>query len=237
MSAAVRPRGHTATMSHRAVTPPGDLNFFPTPPWAGRAGAELVKRLDPGACSAWEPACGQGHMAEPLADYFDRVWASDVFGYGYGSVLDFLSAEADRAAGMSPDWIITNPPFDHIEAFITLALRRARRGVAMLMRTTVREGQGRYRRLWSTHPVSVIAPFADRVPMFKHRFDPAGSTAAAYGWFVWLKPETGSPLIDLAEAARRLTGEPSAAVEMIIPPGVRERLTLRRDLERFRGRG
>jgi hypothetical protein len=34
--------------------------------------------------SAWEPAAGEGHMAEVLMEYFQQVRASDVFDYGCG---------------------------------------------------------------------------------------------------------------------------------------------------------
>ena len=65
------------------------LDYFPTPPWAARAGAELVQRLDPLAKTVWEPACGEGHMAGPLAEYFS-VCASDIHPHGFGLVEETL---------------------------------------------------------------------------------------------------------------------------------------------------
>ena len=59
----MKPSGHTSVMSSRAATAPGELDYFPTPPWAARAGGELIKQIDPAAGSCWEPACGEGHMA------------------------------------------------------------------------------------------------------------------------------------------------------------------------------
>jgi hypothetical protein len=73
MSGPSLPFGGNAVMSSRVATAPDELDYFPTPPWAARAGAELIKRLDPAARSCWEPACGQGHMAHGLADYFAEV--------------------------------------------------------------------------------------------------------------------------------------------------------------------
>ena len=52
-----------------------------------RAGQDLA------SMSVWEPACGRGHMARPLADYFGTVYVSDIHPYGYGEVCDFLSEE------------------------------------------------------------------------------------------------------------------------------------------------
>lgn len=73
--------GHTAVMAQRAPRQVASddarrrlwrqLDFYPTPPWAARAGAELISEIDPEAKTVWEPACGQGHMAEPLGEYFD----------------------------------------------------------------------------------------------------------------------------------------------------------------------
>jgi hypothetical protein len=46
--------------------------------------------------SVWEPACGEGHMAKVLKEYFGRLDASDIYPYGYGEVLDFLIPQAVR---------------------------------------------------------------------------------------------------------------------------------------------
>ena len=84
--------GARAVMGSRQE-PDDSLDYFPTPPWATRTLVEIVlpqvginaKQLG----YVWEPACGEGHMAEVLAEYTD-VSASDVFDYGYGTVEDFL---------------------------------------------------------------------------------------------------------------------------------------------------
>src|SRR4030081_883846 len=76
--------------------------------------------------------CGSGHMAKVLSEYFGKVKAADIHPYGYGDVHDFL-ATPHETNGF--DWVITNPPFRLGEAFALLALRLARRGVAMLTRT------------------------------------------------------------------------------------------------------
>ena len=66
----------TAVMARRHE-PPDSLDYFPTPPWATRA---LCEHLDHwgkiGPESAWDPACGEGHITRPLAEYFARVEAS-----------------------------------------------------------------------------------------------------------------------------------------------------------------
>ena len=82
LNSAMRPSGHTAVMAQRARVDPDDLDFFPTPPWAARAGGVLIKTLDPLAVTCWEPACGGGHMALPLSEYFDDVSISDIHDHG-----------------------------------------------------------------------------------------------------------------------------------------------------------
>jgi len=85
------PNGARCIMNSR-VQPRKDVDFSPTPPWATRA---LMEHVMPALGvrdfhSAWEPACGEGHMAEPLREYFTEVMATDVMDYGYGAVRDFL---------------------------------------------------------------------------------------------------------------------------------------------------
>jgi hypothetical protein len=165
------------------------LDNFPTPRWAVRAlvehviGAEHVRGL-----SCWEPACGQGHTASALAEYFRSVQASDVHDYGFGEVQDFLADGLFTPEPRAVDWIVTNPPFKLCEQFILKALGQARHGVAMLTRTTFLESVGRYERLFLPYPPTIFAPFVERVPMVKDRIDPNASTATAYCWLCWIKP-------------------------------------------------
>ena len=153
---------------------------FPTPPWAARALFEhvLVKNeLKNLRCI--EPACGRGFMSEVLKEYFLEVHASDICDYGYGKVEDFLMIDAANA-----DWIITNPPFNLAEEFVTNALSQARFGVAILVRTGFLEGIGRHKRLFSRFPPTFLAQFVERVPIVRGRIDPKASSATSYAWFV-----------------------------------------------------
>src|SRR5512139_3378784 len=93
----------------------GAKDFYPTPPWATRALFEDV--LYTSMSEIWEPACGNGMMAEVLKDYCNRIVATDIHDYGYGKVEDFLTSER-RAS-----WIITNPPFSLALEFAQHALK------------------------------------------------------------------------------------------------------------------
>src|SRR5438034_1257552 len=138
-----------AVMSQR-VEPNDSLDDFPTPPWATRALIEHVigpARLASQICL--EPACGAGHMAKVLKEYFGEVRSSDAHGYGYGTVRDYLSFPYEAKA---VDWVITNPPFRLAEEFVLRSLDVARAGAAMLVRTVFLESVGRYERLFNINP-------------------------------------------------------------------------------------
>jgi hypothetical protein len=163
--------------------PPDSLDDFPTPPWATRALCEyVIKDCLPFAGTCLEPACGRGYMAEALKDYFGKVRASDVFDYGYGKQYDF----AERT--MQHDWVITNPPFRLAEDLVLHSFDLAIQGVAILARTSFLESVHRYNAIYNNQPPAIVAQFVERVPMFKGRLDPHGSTATSYAWFVWLAP-------------------------------------------------
>lgn len=174
-----------AVMAQRAEAR-DSLDDFPTPPWATRALLEhIIERDTKGrGLSVLEPACGRGHMAQALSEYFDTVHASDIHDYGYrfGHQADFLSSvySTDRF-----DWIITNPPFRLAEDFIHRALPLAKRGVAVLVRTVFIESVGRFDRIFRERPPTKFAQFTERVPMVKGRVDKKASTATGYAWVVW----------------------------------------------------
>ena len=163
--------------------PADSLDYFPTPPWAARALCEQLGGRDRlRDLAAWEPACGDGHMARPLAEYFEAVFASDVHPYGFGHVLDFLFPAPPPVAA---DWIITNPPFRLAAEFVHRAAGIARQGIATLVRTAFLEGIDRHASLFSVHRPWLVLQFTERVPMVKGKVDPEASSATAYCWIVW----------------------------------------------------
>ena len=180
-----------AVMSQRAE-PRHSLDDFPTPPWATRAFVESVL-LDDGTDSlgrVLEPACGRGHMAAALSEYSQEVISIDIHPYGYGSICDYLKKPIEIGEF---DWVITNPPFRLAEEFILKSIPVARQGVAMLVRTVFIESIGRFERLFSQHPPSVVAQYVERVPMVKGRLDRKASTATGYCWCVWQKSHQDMP--------------------------------------------
>jgi hypothetical protein len=125
-----------AVMAQR-LEPKDSPDDFPTPPWATRALIEHIIGDKPALSmmTCLEPACGAGHMAKVLKEFFAEVRAADAFSYGYGPQRDFLTS-AFRLA----------------EEFVLRALRVARRGVAILARTVFLESAGRYEAIFREMP-------------------------------------------------------------------------------------
>lgn len=114
-----------------------------------------------------------------------------------------------------------NPPFSLALEFAERALAEARRGVAMLVRTGWIETAERYR-LFCRHEPTLVAVFAERVPMVEFRWDPEASSATSYAWFVWERDSEG-----LFPPAKE--GVPVFPT-VIIPPVCRDTLLFRHDL-------
>jgi len=219
------PKGNYAVMAQR-VEPDDSLDFFPTPPWASRALIEeVIGRSAVAGCSCWEPAAGEGHMAEPLRPFFETLYASDVHDYGRGYGVGNFIELIDRATcPFRPDWIITNPPFVLASEFLSRALMETSHGVAMLLRSAWLESEERWRSVFAKTAPSTIAHFAERVPMVKGKWDPDASTATAYSWLIWERdPQTG---FDRHSQSRTVW----------IPPGAKKRNTAADDRARFAGK-
>lgn len=190
------------------------LDPFWTPPWAVRALCEHV--LIPGvfACDrsqlarydVWEPACGPGHMARALAEYFDEVYASDVFDYGWPGMNAFIDFTDSPVFELS-DFIITNPPFKLASKFVIAALSRARIGVCMLVRGPFTETVGRYNHIFKETPPTIVAYFSERVPMHRNRLLKKGKSATQYIWLVWIKDWAPMPPLWIPPCRKQLEME------------------------------
>jgi len=216
----------TAVMQRR-VEASDSLDDFPTPPWATRALCEKLvahgERLH--LMHAWEPACNRGYMARPLGEFFDAVHATDVFEYGYpgqDGCADFLIDWGQDVPDV--DWVITNPPFRLAADFVRQGLRVARRGVAVFVRMSFVEGQGRYDALFRDTPERWVMPFVERAVLWSGvLLDPdvpirrwnekqqkwvieKPTTATSYAWLIWTLGHDGLPQLDrIAPCRRRLT--------------------------------
>ena len=138
----------------------------------------------------WEPACGDGAMAEVLAEFVgnDCVAATDLredSGYGRGGV-DFLSTTADEHFHLA-DWIITNPPFAVAAEFIAHALTITP-NVAMLLKSNYWNAKGRIS-LFENNPPSDILMLTWR-PAFLEA-ERGRSPLMDVMWCVWREGSDG----------------------------------------------
>lgn len=179
-----------AVMAQR-VEPKDSPDDFPTPPWATRGLLEhIIDKRELEALTCLEPACGAGHMAKVLKEYFASVTSADAYDYGHGDVQDFLTS---KHAPNSFDWVITNPPFRLAEEFVVRSLEIARCGVAILARSVFLESVGRYEGIFRNAPPTAFAQFVERVPMVRGRLDSKATTATGYAWLIWEKRRSDAP--------------------------------------------
>ncbi|MER9833421.1 class I SAM-dependent methyltransferase [Mesorhizobium sp. M0145] len=176
-------------------------DFYPTPHNVTAALMEFLK-LDLGTI-AWEPACGNGAMADVLGHYLgtDAVWSSDLredCGYGDAGV-NFLTCDVNFKC----DWIITNPPFNLAEAFIKRALLIAP-NAAFLLKSQYWHAKSRIK-LFETHPPAFILPLTWR-PAFLEK-ERGKSPLMDVMWVVWMR--------DACETTYRLLTRPEAEHEYV----------------------
>lgn len=156
-------------------------------------GAEEAHGGFPG--TSFDPACGLGNIPDTMtrrgylcggSDIVDRGWRRDgPYGDLWLGAADFLKNESAAAN------IVTNPPFKLAEAFIAHSLTPWRLKVAMLLRLSFLEGQGRAA-MFKAHPPARVWVFSWRISM------PPGDVAVeakggavAFAWFVWDRHHKG----------------------------------------------
>ena len=122
-----------------------DNDFYATPPEA----VKMLLRLEKFNQNVWEPACGQGHIANVLSENGYFVKSTDLIDRGYGAGnVDFLK----QAESYHGD-IITNPPYKYAKEFVEKALELVSAGakVAMFLKLQFLEGKAR-RKLFENYP-------------------------------------------------------------------------------------
>lgn len=149
-------------------------DFYPTPWEATVALLEEVKFPD----FIWEPACGDGAMAEVLTAYGHTVAATDVVHRGYGAELTSCFLTGKTRVAQKVFGIVTNPPFKLAEEFIRKALSYTP-SVAMLLKATYPNAADRVA-LFEEHPPSRVLPLTWRLD-----FTGGGNPTMDCTWFVW----------------------------------------------------
>lgn len=158
-----------------------DLNgpdFFPTPAWATEALVDNEK-FDG---DVWECACGNGAMSNVLELGNPNTFSSDLFDRGYGECgVDFLEAKKKY------NNIVTNPPYNAAEGFVSQGLQLADKKFALLLRLAFLEGSNRQRTIFTEFPPSRVWVFSERITFYPEGAEVRGSGTTAYAWFVWDK--------------------------------------------------
>lgn len=158
-----------------------DLNgpdFFPTPQWATFALIDNEKFVG----DIWECACGDGSMSKILQKTNQPVYSSDLYDRGYGDAgKNFL------ATSRTSDNIITNPPYNSAESFVSVGLEKSNRKFALLLRLAFLEGINRANTIFKNTPPSRVWVFSERITFYPAGVKPKGSGTTAYAWFVWDK--------------------------------------------------
>ena len=187
------------------------FDYYATPP------EEVLNILDTYQpdftdCTILEPCAGEGHMAKSIWKYimnnnFDNSCLlctefqkrenkfPDEIIIGYGKQFDFLSDDYSCIPITGIDWIIMNPPYATIEAFMIRALDIAQKGVIMLGRIQCLEGEGRYENVFMENPPTYVYTYVDRIQCWKNGQKPTGSSAQGYSWFIWDKSKANQETI------------------------------------------
>lgn len=167
------------------------LEFYRTPVEATKSLIAIEGDRLPN--NIWEPACGDGAMAEPLFATGRNIYSSDIEDRGYGAVTDFLGAYQDHYSLHTA--VVTNPPFSMAQEFVDQAFSfRNVSYCALLLRLSFLES-GKRKAWFEANPPARVHVSSRRLPMM-HRdgYDGKKSTSAIpHAWFVWLRGYDGHP--------------------------------------------
>lgn len=175
-------------------------DFYATPAWVTEALLPHIPRIHGGV--VWEPAAGDGAMAEVLRWRLTcDVIASDISpAIGHEKRIDEYDFLGDTPRYTAIDAVITNPPFGKDAGrFIERALevtRPSRGFVAMLLRTQFDHGKG-YQHLFGRHPAWATKLMLTRriVWFVEANGKPKASPSDCHSWFIWDWRHRGPPTI------------------------------------------
>jgi hypothetical protein len=204
---------------HETGYPRVDKDFYPTPDWVIGTLAEHVYLT---GLTVWDPACGDGRMAEALRQAgCAHVQTSDIVGYGNGQdeVLDFLSTREPKRSRF--DLLVTNPPFGPrgtlAVAFIEAGLKRIRqRGgmLALLLPVDFDSAKSRARYFGDCPEFTAKIVLRRRIVWFQRNDGITEAPKENHAWYIWeprsllrvrrppvtlYAPEVAAPAFRLAE--------------------------------------
>ena len=145
----------------------------------------------------WEPAAGEGHLAEVLRKRGRTVCATDIIerGYKLDDVVDFFSINSRMYCD-----IVTNPPYSIAKEFVEHALDIVDEGrkVLMFLRLLFLESKKR-KELFEKYPPRAIYVSSSRLQCAKggnfDKYANGTGTEIAYAWFLWEKGYSGDTVV------------------------------------------
>lgn len=157
-------------------------DFYPTPSWATHA----LMDNEHFSGNIWECACGDGAMSNVLEKSGNRVFSSDLYDRGFGEVgIDFITTKRPV------DNIVTNPPFNAAEDFVSSCLRNSKNKFALLLRLAFLEGAKRQESIFNRNPPARVWVFSERITFYPKDAERKGSGTTAYAWFIWDREHSG----------------------------------------------
>ena len=182
-------------LANKSAVDRSKTDFYPTPKEVTIA---LLKHLNiPKGSTIWEPACGDGRMAEVMKEMGYRVISSDLNDIGYGSTgIDFLNAPMADC-----DWIITNPPFKISVDFIKQC-REHGKPFALLLKSQYWHSKGRIQ-IFNDYKPKAILPLTWR-PDFLFGTKGGAPTMECI-WTVWDSEKTDHTEYALLEKPKLTT--------------------------------
>lgn len=164
-----------------------ERDLYETPAWVTEA---LRPHLPRAPKLIWEPAAGNGKMANVLAKWDCGVVSSDIEPHPLAYQADFLTCQIHDGA----DAIITTPPYELATEFVQRALGSVPKHgmVAMLLRTDFDHAKTRSH-LFAKHPA-----FAKKVVLTKRIKwfeDSKGQPSFNHAWFIWDWSHEGPPTL------------------------------------------
>ena len=145
-----------------------------------------------------EPACGEGHLAKVLKEYFPNsdIECTDLVDRGYGvGGIDFINHNFDKKF----DTVITNPPFKYSKEFILKGLELSNKYTIIFCKIQLLEGVSRKEMFLNT-PLRYVYIHSSRQNPLKNGNNrnengKKWSSTMAFAWYVWEKDYKGEPVV------------------------------------------
>lgn len=171
-------------------------DFYPTPSRPIGAiealNAKILLWPNNSKGTIWEPAAGDGDLAERIKKLGYNVVATELHDRGYGKTgRDFLKEKRLLAPV-----ICTNPPFSLFQEFAEHAKSLGSYRTILFGRTLMLEGQKRSA-MYERTGLSKIFVFRRRLNGAPPDIDfKSQGGQISYSWFVWDKGHTGPPTLE-----------------------------------------